>query len=185
MKKLAITIVLLAAYASLGNSQVLTYALLPGSTITPTVGSVPTGPAETLTGTFQLVSVSQEELDDVSLDFSSASFHLTLYQPNEYAIGIGPSWVTFGADVDITGLSLTAGQMDSPFVGGTYTGPITAPSSLTFPDIRISPLNGGTFAAQLTISAQLVPEPSPALLLLSGAVFSLFCFPLNRHGRNA
>jgi hypothetical protein len=183
MKKLVITIALLTAYAAFGNSQIITYALLPGSTITPTVGATPTGPAEALTGTFQLVAVAQGELDDVSLDFSSTSFHLTLHQPNEYAAGIGPYWVSFGADVEITGLSITAGQMDDPFVSGTYTGPMTAPSFLTFPDIRISPLNGGEFAAQLTLSAQQVPEPSSALLLLSGAVFSLGRLQLHRHGR--
>lgn len=185
MKKLFTTIALLTACAAFGNSQIITYALLPGSTITPTVGSTPVGPVESLTGTFQLVAVSQGELDDVSLDFSSASFHLTLHQPNEYATGIGSYWVTFGADVDITGLSITSGQMDEPFVSGTYTGPMTAPSSLTFPDVRISPLNGGEFAAQLTFSAQQVPEPSSALLLLSGVVFSLGRFLLHRHRRDA
>jgi hypothetical protein len=186
MKKLIITLALLTAYAPLGNSQsILTYTLLPGGTITPMFGTTPTGPTESLTGTFQLIADSGGGFDDVSLDFTSASFHLTLQQPNILGMGINPSWVAFGADVDITGLSITTGQMDCPFDPGTYTGPMTAPDYLTFPDIRISPETGGYFAAQLTFSAQQVPEPSSALLLLSGAVFCLRRLPLHRHGRNA
>ena len=61
MKKLFTAIALLTACAAFGNSQIITYALLPGSTITPTVGSAPAGPAESLTGTFQLVAVSQRD----------------------------------------------------------------------------------------------------------------------------
>jgi hypothetical protein len=181
MKKLIITLALLTAYAPLSNSQVITYTLLPGSTITPMIGPTPTGPTESLTGTFQLIADSGE-FDDVSLDFSSTSFQITLQQPNELGTGIGPSWVSFGADVDMTGLSITTGQMDCPFVSGTYTGPITAPDYLTFPDIRISPETGGNFVAQLTFSAQQVPEPSFALLLLSSAVFCMRRLPLHRHG---
>lgn len=162
--KLAITLALLTAYAPSANSQVLTYSLLPGATITPMNASAITGPTESLTGIFQWCAASDPynvgEFDLVGLDFYSDSFHLTLHQPNEYEPFINPPLASFNADVDITGLSIPTGQMDCYMVDGTYTGAMEAPDSLTFPDVRISPAGGGNWAAQLTFSAQQIPEPS-------------------------
>jgi hypothetical protein len=170
---LAVTLSLLTAYAPSGNSQVLTYSLLPGATITPMDGSAITGPTESLTGTFQWYAVSDPfnvgEFDLVSLDFYSDSFHLTLQQPNEYEPFINPPSVFFNADVDITGLSIPTGQMDCYMADGTYSGAMEAPDSLTFPDVRISPVGGGNWAAQLTFSAEQIPEPSVTTLLCACA----------------
>ena len=172
---------LLIVCATLGKSQGIVYTLLPGSTITPVSGSTPTGPAESLTGTFEWFPLFMS-FTNVSLDFTSDSYHLTLATNGlNSGGGINSSDVYFAADVNISGLSLTNGVLDG-FVAGSYIGPMTSPTFLTFPDLRISPEGGGIFVAQLTILAQQVPEPSSASLLLYSTVFYLAVHTLRRIG---
>ena len=50
----------------------ITYVLLPGSTITPTVGPSPTGPTEDLTGSFTVQLASDYNFQYTALNFHSA-----------------------------------------------------------------------------------------------------------------
>ena len=183
MKKI-IALALLIVCATLCKSQGIVYTLLPGSTITPVSGSTPTGPTESLTGTFEWFPLYMM-FTNLSLEFSSVSYHLTLATNGlNSGGGINLSEVYFAADVNISGLSLTNCVLDG-FVAGSYIGPMTAPTFLTFPDLRISPESGGAFVAQLTLFAQQVPEPSSAPLLLYSAVSYLAFFALRRNGSKA
>src|SRR5262249_12856414 len=76
---LAIALVISFLLPPVAQATPLTYVLLPGSTITPTSGSTPTGPTEPLTGTFQLVGPDLGNgFDAVALSFASPSFSITL-----------------------------------------------------------------------------------------------------------
>src|SRR4249920_2947503 len=63
-------------------TPLLTYELLPWSTIRPVARATPTGPTEALSGWFQWdpPHVTDSGFDAVALFFSSASFTITLNQ---------------------------------------------------------------------------------------------------------
>jgi len=177
MKNKLIAIAIFIALELSAYCAAISYVLLPGSTITPVSGATPIGPTESLVGTFDWIYNSPDGshsfLDAVSLDLFSSSFHLTLQIGNNVATGISASNVLFLENVNMTGLSIPVGQISS-IVSGTYAGPITAPTFVSFPQLGITPPSGsGLYVAKLSFTAQQVPEPSVAFLVAFG-IFAAF-----------
>ena len=166
--------------ADIASAGTLTYVLQPGATITPCHGS-PTGPSEPLSGTFSWQRFDSSLITDAyvfdttALDFESASYHLTLNTTpaNDVAstVVFSPQEASFGAAVDATGLYTTPLRMVNGVAWGTYEGTAASPTTLTYTDIVLFPTGaGGNWAAQLSFTAILVPEPSALDLLGIGAV---------------
>jgi hypothetical protein len=159
------------------RNPIFTYTLLPGSTITPVSGATPTGPTEPLTGTFQWgppdAQPSLFAYNAVSLSFSSQSFLITLDNSplNNYQTSVftNSSTTYFSEVVDLVGLGITPARLESE-VAGSYTGPASAPATLNYPSMRIFPYSGGYYEADVTIIAQLVPEPSSFALIGVGVL---------------
>jgi len=184
------------ACASRGN-EIYTYELLPGSTIYPLSGATQTGPAQALTGTFQLTYVDQL-YQAVTFDLASASYTLTLVSATDVTKELGfrlnpyGEITVFGGLVNTTGLGVSQGQIGNFLNGpGYYEGPEAAPTFLSVQGITIAPVNGGYWCAGLSFTAELVSEVTPtipdesptALLFLGGLVF---CWSLRRlHSLNA
>jgi hypothetical protein len=125
-----------------------------------------------LTGTFQLVGPDRNNgFDAVALFFSSPSFSITLHQTalNDLETFVSPnsSITNFAEVVDLVGLNTSLGDLGG---GGTYLGPSSAPTFLSYPLLRIAPHNGGRFAADLSFSASSVPEPSEWWILWATAL---------------
>jgi hypothetical protein len=141
-------------------AEVLHYNLLPGSTITPYLGSDPTGPAEPLSGHLDWVSSSLSppilSFDTVELSFQSESFSMVLDRTsaNDVATAVHTDSQTtvFDEVADLTGFDIPTGYLSS-LSPGTYYGPATRPVVLHYPNVRISPLGGGTWRAKLDIVA--------------------------------
>ena len=180
MRKAGSWLILLPITALCVHAQVYTYQLLPGSTIAPMAGAVVTGPAEQMTGTFQLqpgyldTTFSVLGFQYVDLNFASASYSFSLLASNRWNCsmafgGSGPE-ADFSADVNISGLSTNSGTISCYPNEGTYVGPYDAPTELDFPTLRIGPLNGGYWVGQMSLKAVLVPEPCSGLLLGTGAL---------------
>lgn len=148
--------------SSSSASEVLTYTLEPESTITPLYGGVPIGPTEPLSGgfdwvTFDTGSTNVIGFDATRLEFQSASFTIRLnYTMNDMGTMVfRDSQLTyFGEIVEAESLGVPLGDLLSA-IGGSYTGPADAPSRLSYPDVRISPVGGGLFVARLTLVATL------------------------------
>lgn len=172
---LAIALVTSGLVPLLAQATPITYRLLPGSTITPVAGPTPTGPTEALTGTFQWVGPdTNQAFDAVALFFSSPSFSITLNQTalNDLETFVSPisSITIFAEIVDLVGLNTSLGDL----VGsGTYLGPSSAPTFLSYPLLHIAPHNGGLFVADLSFSALPVPVPEPPGWLLSATALAL------------
>src|SRR5438876_6294392 len=99
--KTSLLVFLLAVVSSmnLSGQGVLHYELLPDNTVTPHDGATPTGPSESLTGSFSWTPViprgivDSMQFDITSLTFNSQSYVLTLNnssQPDN-TTKIGPS----------------------------------------------------------------------------------------------
>jgi hypothetical protein len=179
MKQLVVTVLFLVGYAHTGSSTLLTYELLPGSTIYPQFGATQIGPAESLTGGFQVVG-DDGWFQAFSFNMSSASYSLTLDSitdpTHEVGFRINPNpaqSIIFGGIVDMTGLSISQGQMGN-FLGGVayFTGPPTAPTFLDLQGLTIAPDNGGYWVANVSFTAELVTsvpdKTATASLLLLG-----------------
>lgn len=158
----------------------ITYRLLPGSTITPVFGSNPVGETETLTGTFEWDEVSSgstnlRAFNASALHFKSLSYEITLNTTtlNDVASTIftGSNDTYFNEVVDLVGLPISTGRMGT-FSVGTYSGPSDRPEFLNYPDIRISPVSGGSFHARLNLIAEEV-KPNTLKLTLSSTDDSL------------
>ena len=145
----------------------LTYQLLPGATITPYLGATPTGPTEPLSGSFNWTgpvnSGSYAVWNATALSFSSPSFLLTLNETavNDVATSVfaNPVKTYFSEVVNIEGMPIDVARI-SVWDEGTYVGTPSLPTLLIYPELRISPPNGGYWYARITFTAQLVPEPS-------------------------
>jgi hypothetical protein len=171
------TVLLIASSAQAQNTsaQVLTYQLLPGSTITPN-----NGPTEALTGSFQWVpsplpGFNEEIFQPVSFNLSSASCTLSLYGGTQFnsAADLGSDVFAFAINVQATGLSISSGTILEYPNDGTYTGSPYAPTQIILPSLKIAPIGGGSYAASLNFTAALVPEPSPSVLLAVGLLLVL------------
>src|SRR5262249_51625873 len=116
-----------------------------------------------------------QSFDAVSLFFSSPSFSITLDQTalNNLETFVSPisSLTNFAEIVDLIGLNASVGEL----VGsGTYLGPMSAPSFLSYPLLHITPLGpGGIRVADLSFSASPVPVPEPSGWLLSATALAL------------
>ena len=155
----------------------ITYHLLPGSTIRPMQGAQFTGPAEDLTGTFQWDINDYDGFivaDASYLYFESESYTVTLNSTplNDMSTSIftDPQESNFSEVVDLTGLSITTGGLEFFETPGTYTGSPYSPDSLSFSDLRIFPLGGGFWRAQLNLIAEPVPEPATLILFALGGL---------------
>jgi hypothetical protein len=132
---LAIALVIPFLLPPVAQATPLTYVLLPGSTITPTSGSTPTGPTEPLTGTFRLVGPDLGNgFDAVALSFASPSFSITLNLTalNDLETFVSPisSLSIFAEIVDLVGLSPSPAELAG---SGTYLGPSSSPTFLSYP----------------------------------------------------
>jgi len=174
--KLSNALLVLFGMAALsGHGQIYTYQLLPESTIAPMAGDVVTGPAQQLNGIFQLqvgtldTTWSAQGFNYVNLSFASASYSFSLLTANQgncsMVFGSDPC-ADFLPDVQVGGLSITSGTIHCYPNEGSYVGPYYEPTELNFPTLRLAPLHGGSWAAELSISAVLVPEPSPTVFIL-------------------
>lgn len=160
-----------------------TFDLLPDSTITPYSGGIPTGPSETLTGSFSWTVVPSgigyiTAFQLTSLNFESASFSLSLnlennsYDPDTQSSGVA----YFDAEV----LQADSSQnllIMSTDNNGTFEGPFTAPTEVSCPNLSLAPSGGGANIAFLNIDAELAsgaPEPSTCDLLLGGMGLLVF-----------
>ena len=141
-------------------AEVLHYNLLPGSTITPYSGSDPTGPTEHLAGHLDWVtflpgpSPTILSFNAVDLVFQSESFALVLNRTPVNDV-LSPvftdSQYTLLSEVaDFTGFDIATGYVSS-MSPGTYYGPATRPVVLRYPDVRISPIGGGVWRAELDL----------------------------------
>ena len=172
--KTSLLVFLLAIVSSMNLSAqgVLHYQLLPDSTVTPHDGATPTGPSESLTGSFSWTPVipsgivDSMQFDITSLTFNSQSYVLTLNnssQPDN-TTKIGPS-----GDTALNAYVVWQGAPQNPyFIGGfgqgTYVGSAATPSQLILTE-GMGPSAGGNWVAYLSIDAQLVPEPSTCSLI--------------------
>jgi len=172
-----VMVVLVLLIGTSAYAENIPYKLMPGSTITPVYGPDPVGPTEALTGTFQWYA-DWSDLNLIAynasqLYFESDSFTVSLNTTplNEYATSVfKDSQDTYFMElVDLTGLPITTGMLEC-FTVGAYSGPSSSPLTLDYPDVRITPLEGGFFRAKLTIVAEQIPEPTTLLLLGLGAV---------------
>ena len=184
MKPFALLLSLLV-WASIGATQAQTFILEVGSTITPYSGATQIGPTETLTGLFSWAQVGSG-IDDIdafqltSLDFESTSFFLTLNQgnndqdPDTFTTG----GAFFAAEVlDGGSTQLTIGPNE-----GTYEGPASSPTALSFEDLTLYPYPGGSYVAHLTLEAVVIPEPSSWAPLLAMGLFLLIALRRLRSG---
>jgi hypothetical protein len=155
----------------------LTYQLLPGATITPYFGADSTGPTEPLSGSFNwtgpVISGGLVGWNATALSFSSPSFLLTLNETsvNDVATSVfaSPIKTYFSEVVNIQGMPIDVGRI-STWTEGTYVGTPSLPTMLIYPELRISPPNGGYWYARITFTAQLVPEPSTWVMALFAGV---------------
>ena len=171
------------------GAEILIYQLLPGSTITPMSGATATGPTEPLSGTFAWNPVLLSQFNEVafqnmSFDLGSASYSLSLYTGTQVssAAALNSDIFAFSINVNATGLSISSGTIIEYPNDGTYAGSPYAPAQINLPDLRMSPIGGGYYAAGLSLYAALVPEPSPCLLL-SAAVLPLLVPAVRRRCR--
>lgn len=168
MKSLNALLFAFAIAALPARGQVYTYQLLPGSTVTPMNGATVTGPTEQLTGEFQIqphsidTTFSVEGFQYSSLHFVSSSYSFGLLDTTDYfSVGFGSSpFADPNVDVSVSGMSIGSGTITTYPDEGSYVGPYYQPTELDFPTLRIAPLQGGFWAAEFSISAVLVPEPS-------------------------
>ena len=149
------------------------YRLLPGSTFTPKYQSQITGPAEDLTGSFQwhyeYQDMGYEVFKITSLHFESDSYTLNLSaNNNEYStVKDNSDLAIFLVDVDITGRPITEATLNG---GGTYSGPSTSPTYLSYPAVDLYPDGGGYYYGCLTLYAEQIPEPATFLILGLGGL---------------
>src|SRR5262249_25038824 len=105
----------------------------------------------------------------VSLNFSSPSYTLTLLPSNRYLPAIvmdSSALLGFSMELAATGLSIPAGFMTNYPDDNHYVGDPLVPNSLLCPTMRIAPISGGLWAAAVSFTAVLVPEPSSVILIL-------------------
>lgn len=168
-----VTVYLIICVNSVLGSDYINYHLLPGSTFTPKNGSQITGPTEDLTGSFvwhyERHELKYEVFKTTSLYFESASYTLNLSPNNntDFTIWDNSNLATFYAVVNTTGGSVPEGILAA---NGTYSGPSTSPTYLSYPATDLYPVGGGYYYGFLTLYAEQVPEPATILLLGLGAV---------------
>ena len=149
--KYAVQLICLSIATNTHAADVLSYTLLPGSTITPYFGGTPIGPTEPLTGNFDWIEFDTAStligFDATHLDFQSESFRIRL---NATVNGLGTavffpdSCLTyFDEIVDLEGLGTSVGELSSFDNNGCYSGPPDHPRSLTYPNLGINPVGGG------------------------------------------
>jgi len=176
MKKYVLFFLSLIPITGVMGQPTVTYELLPDSTITPHNGSSATGPAQSLTGYFSCEpGVLGGPKDDdygfilTSLDFTSSSYSLTLggTVPRSSAFITYPS-----AQTTLIGYVNSAGStmLIATFADGSFQGPESAPTQLTYNNIiGMGPSAGGLWVAYLNIDAEVVPEPATWPLFSVGA----------------
>jgi len=161
------SILLLLCLASANALQAQTYVLLSDSSLTVSGESS----SEALTASFTW-SVSSSDpsmtiFELSSLNFSSASFTLSLNPTNNQDPDTFSTGLTYFSAQVLGG----AGQSLKLFPvnnDGTFSGPYTHPTRVTYPGVLLIPDAGGATLATLNIDAQEVPEPSTWALLLGG-----------------
>jgi hypothetical protein len=168
----SVTVCSLIAVNTVLGSDYINYRLLPGSTFTPKDGSQIIGPAEDLTGTFQWhyeYHLLGEIFMVTALHFESASYTLNLSPNNNtgFTIWDNSNLATICADVYTTGTPVPEGML---VANGTYSGPSTSPTYLSYPAVDLYPVGDGSYYGRLTLYAEQVPEPATLLLLGLGAV---------------
>lgn len=159
--KCAVLLACLSIVTNAYAADILRYTLVNGSMITPYYGADPIGPPELLTGNFDWIQVEDSNIigfNATYLDFQSESYRIELNNTTVNDLGTSvfkDSCLTyFGEIVDLTDLSVPTGNMQS-YSGGCYSGSPYSPTSLTYTDVRISPVGGGLFVARLSIIAAL------------------------------
>ena len=142
-------------------TNVLSYVLVPGSTITPLFEGSPIGPTQPLIGSFDWIQVDTASsligFDATRLEFQAGSFRIELNTTvNDLGTSVFPdSCLTyFGEIVDLTGLGVPIGNMAS-YTDGCYSGLPDRPNFINYPDVRIAPFGGGFFVARLSLIAAL------------------------------
>ena len=158
--------------------QTLTYQLLPSSTITPATEGIPSGPSQPLTGFFTWVPHTPSDVEDsdtfniTSLNFTSSTYSLTLAngsQPDN-TTQIGPNGQTgLNAEVNL------AGSLQNPwFLGaygnGSFSGPATAPTRITFNAEGFYSSVSGFNEANLIIDARLIPDQVTNTLKITATI---------------
>jgi hypothetical protein len=168
-------IIIVAAICLASPAQAdLFYELQPGSTITPYNGGNPSGPSESLTGTFawQLYTVGPgfAGFDATSLTFQSASWLLTLdtTPANDLGTSLFSDTHTsyFGEIVNRVGIPAPLLEISGSI--GNYEGPLDSPTRLIYSELYLSPRSGGPALAAISFQAVQVPEPNLLALLLIG-----------------
>ena len=150
----------------------LSYAVQPGSTITPYHEGQQSGPSEPLSGSFTWSLISIEPnywavYNATALDFRSASFHLTLdiTPANNLESSCGFTSQNVGFAEVLNSSSLPGAHLQ--LVGwGSYEGSCDNPTLLTFPGLWVSS-PGGTIA-YMSFTLVEVPEPTAPVLLMGG-----------------
>lgn len=184
-----LTMITIVGNSLAARAITLEYQLLPGSTITPLFGATQIGPAEPLSGTFQLTGPyyvgGGSAWDVTALTFSSPSFLLTHNETpvnDVWSIFHDLTPTTYFSEVfDIAGLSIGVGST-TPYAGeGSYVGAPDLPTYVSYPEMRIAPPGGGSWAASFTFSARLVPEPSTWVMAVFAGV-ALIGFARPRRG---
>jgi hypothetical protein len=147
-------------------ADTITYALLPGSTITRYAGGTPIGPAEPLTGSFDWLKVFETDqvvgFDTVRLDFQSASFAIHS-STNHVALGsavfIGFPFfggANFGTIVNVIAPTNFEAEIVASSELGRYSGPADRPVTLEYAGAWLFAVGGGDYFALLNINAAAV-----------------------------
>jgi hypothetical protein len=171
----------LAAFILFGLSSLagiapadVTYVLAPGATITPLSNGSPSGPTEALSGSFtwqdEGFSVGSETFEATALNFSSTDFALTLGTDpgNILESDTFPNGNTFFLQVvDGAGFSQTLLSLQS-IDSGEFVGSYADPTQVTYTNMKVVPPDGGEFEAEVTFTADAVPEPSSLALIAIG-----------------
>lgn len=190
MLRSALFILPVAIWCLFGSAEAQTfnYEITSGN-ISAAEGSITTGPAETLSGTFSLTYDPENSTSDITayevtaLNFTSSTFSFVV-GPAPYGITetLPGSTISFGALAQASGTISGAYSLDSIIEGvyGTYNPGEPGPTNIYLADIGVAPSSGGDYVANIgildaTLVSTGVREPSIfdlfalGLLIVAGA----------------